>query len=128
VEEVSLMAADPNLVYMIKEDVWKSGKGPHPGPPPPGYTATYGRSSEVAPGGPDDGETSAEAALKKLQSVAGAAAQVITDIALEANNPPAVRLNAAKYVLDTVKAVKGASGDPLLDMVRTFQDAQKKTE
>lgn len=120
------MAADPKLVYMIREDQWKQGKGPHPGPPPPGYREMYGEPEEPEHGGEHDGETSAAAALRKLESVAGAAAQVVTDIALDEKNAPAVRLNAAKYVLDLIKGSKGASGDPLLDMVRMFQETQGK--
>jgi hypothetical protein len=111
------MAVDPNLVYALRLHAFETEGGKHPGPPPPGYRA---------PGGQHDGETSAETALRRLEETAAEAAEVVISIAKDDDNSPAVRLNAAKYILDLCQKTTGANGDPLLDMMKAIVKSGEK--
>jgi hypothetical protein len=77
-------------------------------------------------GGPNDGESKADAALRNLRETAGEAAQVIIDIAQDETVSPNTRLSAAKYIMDLCRDVKSASGDPLIDALKTFGEKVMK--
>lgn len=114
------MAVDPYLAWLAREEAWKQGKAPHPGPNPLARTTSVG--------GPNDGESEADKALRKLEKVATTAADVVISIATTTTNAPAVRLNAAKYILDMARAAKGGpGGDALIDAMKLFAGVAEQT-